>query len=120
MPSVPEFPADGNFDFIIPGDPDYFTHYDEDSDEEFEAYLRSIALQPAMVMPSDIKLLEYTAKRGIGDLTGTIIKAQDIKIDGADYTVWYENRIDTDYYDVPGYFVSNGDASWNQLITFTK
>ena len=119
MPTYADFPVDGKIEFTLSGDSSYFTHYDEDSDEEFEAYLFGLAKQPVMVLPATINLAEYVAKRGLETIR-TITKAQDITIDGAEYTVWYENKIDSEYYDVPGYFVSNGDATWDLSITFTK
>ena len=119
LSTYPEFPSDGKIEFVLTGDSAYFTHYDEDSDEEFEAYLLQLAKQPMMLLPSSINLAEYTGKRGLETIR-TITKGNDIKINGADYTVWYENKIDSEYFDTPGYFVSDGSATWNLQITFTK
>ena len=120
METYPDFPSDGKIELSLPGNwEEYNDHYNNDTDEEFEAFLLSIARQPVMVMPSSINLFDYTAKRGIETIR-TITKSHEIKIDGADYTVWYENKIDNEYFETPGYFVSDNQPTWNLSITFTK
>ena len=112
-----DFPADGRFPIEIPADPTYFDHYDNDTDEEFDAYLESAAREPIIVAPSRLDLSEYSGLRG-GLQPVSLTKAQDIKISGADYTVWYEFRIDEEYPAAHGYFSEGSVKSLE--ITLTK